>query len=37
MLSKTLISITRGVAIGLSPLRDSQLAKVLITLTGVLH
>ena len=35
MLFKTLIYITGDVAIGLSPLRDSQLAKVLITLTRV--
>jgi len=34
MLTKTLISIGIGVAIGLSPLRDSSLAKILITITG---
>lgn len=34
MLTKTLISIGIGVAIGLSPLRDSSLAKFLITITG---
>jgi len=34
MVSKTLISITIGVAIGFSPLRDSQLAKILIAITG---
>ena len=34
MLVKTLISIGIGVTIGLSPLRESQLAKFLITITG---
>ena len=34
MLTKTLISIGIGVVIGLSPLRDSSLAKILITITG---
>lgn len=34
MVSKTLISIAIGVAIGLSPLRNSQLAKIWITITG---
>jgi hypothetical protein len=34
MISKTLISIGIGVAIGLSPLRNSQLAKITITITG---
>lgn len=34
MVSKTLISIGIGVAIGLSPLRNSQLAKIIITITG---
>ena len=34
MVSKTLISIGIGIAIGLSPLRNSQLAKILITITG---
>lgn len=33
-LGKTLISIGIGVAIGLSPLRDSKLARIIITLTG---
>ena len=31
---KVLVSVSVGVAIGLSPLRNSGLAKVLITLTG---
>lgn len=31
---KTIISIAIGVAIGLSPLRDSRLASFLITITG---
>lgn len=34
MVSKTLISIGIGIAIGLSPLRNSQLAKIVITVTG---
>ena len=34
MVSKTLISIGIGIAIGLSTLRNSQLAKILITITG---
>ena len=34
MLTKTLISIGIGAAIGLSPLRNSLLAKILITITG---
>ena len=34
MLKKTLISIAIGAAIGLSPLRDSLVSKILITLTG---
>jgi hypothetical protein len=34
MVSKTLISIAIGVAIGLSPFRNSQLAKIWITITG---
>lgn len=34
MFLKTLISIGIGVAIGLSPLRNSQLAKILITITA---
>ncbi len=34
MVSKTLISIGIGVAMGLSPLRNSQLAKIIITITG---
>ena len=34
MLKKTLISIGIGVGIGLSPLRDSSLAKILIVVTG---
>ena len=34
MVSKTTISILVGVAIGLSPLRNSKLAKILITITG---
>ena len=34
MLTKTLISIGIGVAIGLSPLRNSSLAKFLIAITG---
>ena len=34
MLTKTLISIGIGVVIGLSPLRNSSLAKILITITG---
>jgi len=32
--TKTLISIGIGIAIGLSPLRNSALAKILITITG---
>ena len=35
MISKTLISISVSVAIGLSPLRNSQLVKFLIAITGV--
>jgi hypothetical protein len=34
MVTKTLISIGIGVIIGLSPLRNSALAKLLITITG---
>ena len=34
MLTKTLISIGIGVAIGLSLLRNSSFAKILITITG---
>jgi|TARA_Y100000385_G_scaffold18768_1_gene18819 hypothetical protein len=34
MITKTLISIGIGVAIGLSPLRNSSLAKAIITITG---
>ena len=34
MLTKTLISIGIGVIIGLSPLKNSSLAKILITITG---
>lgn len=34
MCSKTLISIGIGVLIGLSPLRNSKLAEVIITITG---
>lgn len=34
MFTKTIISIGIGIAIGLSPLRDSSLAKILITITG---
>jgi len=34
MIIKILVSVGVGVAIGLSPLRDFGLAKVLITLTG---
>lgn len=34
MLTKTIISIGIGVTIGLSPLRNSALAKILITITG---
>ena len=34
MVSKTLISIGIGVIIGLTPLRNSALAKFLITITG---
>ena len=34
MLTKTFISIGIGVAIVLSPLIDSSLAKILITITG---
>ena len=34
MLTKTLISITIDVIICISPLRDSNLAKVIITITG---
>ena len=34
MLVNTLISVGVGIAIGLSPLRSSTLAKVLINLTG---
>ena len=37
MLTKTLISIGIGVAIGLSPLRDSSLAKILITITNLFY
>lgn len=33
-LTKTLISIGIGVSIGLSSLRNSSLAKILITITG---
>jgi len=31
---KTLISIGIGLAVGLSPLRDSSLAKIIIAITG---
>jgi hypothetical protein len=34
MVTKTLISVAIGIAIGLSPLRNSLLAKILITITG---
>lgn len=34
MITKTLISIGIGVLIGISPLRDSILAKIRITITG---
>jgi len=34
MLKKTLLSIEIGIAIGLSPLRDSKLAKILLLITG---
>jgi hypothetical protein len=34
MVSKALISIGIGVVIGLSLLRNSQLAKIIITITG---
>jgi hypothetical protein len=34
MITKTLISIGIGVLIGISPLRDSTLAKIIITITG---
>ena len=34
MTTKTLISIGIGVVIGLSPLRNSSLAKLIITITG---
>lgn len=34
MLTKTFISIGIGVLIGLSPLRNSTLAKLIITITG---
>jgi len=34
MLTKTLISIGIGVALAMSPLRDSSLAKILIAITG---
>ena len=34
MVTRTLISIGFGIAIGLSPLRDSSLARLLITITG---
>jgi hypothetical protein len=34
MISRTTISILIGVAIGLSPLRNSKLAEVLILITG---
>lgn len=34
MVKNTLISVAIGVAIGLSPLRNSSLAKAIITLTG---
>lgn len=34
MLTKTLISIGIGVAIGLSPLRDSSLVKIIILIIG---
>ena len=34
MVTKTLISIGIGVVIGLSPLRNSSLAKIWITITG---
>lgn len=34
MATKTLLSIGTGIAIGLSPLRNSALAKILITIIG---
>ena len=34
MITKTLLSIGIGIAIGLSPLRNSSLTKLLITITG---
>jgi hypothetical protein len=34
MITKTFISIGIGVLIGLSPLRNSTLAKIIITVTG---
>jgi len=34
MLTKTLISVGIGIAIAVSPLRDSSLVKVLIAITG---
>jgi len=34
MFTKTVISIGIGIAIGLSPLSDSSLARILITITG---
>jgi hypothetical protein len=34
MFPKTLISVGIGVLIGLSPLRNSQLAKIIIAITG---
>ena len=34
MVSKTLIDTSIGIAIGLSPLKNSQLAKIIITITG---
>jgi len=34
MITKTLISIGIGALIGISPLRDSTLAKIIITITG---
>lgn len=34
MVPKTLISIGIGVLIGISPLRNSTLAKIIITITG---
>ena len=33
-MTKILVSIGIGVCVGLSPFRDSQLVKILITLTG---